>query len=125
MSDQFWLIKAQLKRIEPFPDAWTTGVWSAGYKARNHASRQVIMLDEVVIKSCRYMQHDEAQKYINQYIVDITAFVAPMRPFWCNRRQRYKTEQSNVPAPRICCRPTQERHRQHQKVQRPMGSARN
>ena len=36
MSDQFWLTKAQLKRIEPFSRgrvafrAWTTGAWSAG-----------------------------------------------------------------------------------------------
>ena len=36
MSDQFWLTKAQLKRIEPFSPghlafrAWMTGVWSVG-----------------------------------------------------------------------------------------------
>ena len=36
MSDQFWLIKAQLKRIQPVSRrrvasrAWMIGVWSAG-----------------------------------------------------------------------------------------------
>jgi hypothetical protein len=39
MSDQFWLTKAQLKRIEPFSRgrvafrAWTTVVWLADNRA--------------------------------------------------------------------------------------------
>src|ERR1700759_2678652 len=65
-------------------------------RKREHALHHPVSQHAIVIKSARHMQHDEAQKHIDQHIVDVARLMPPMRTVWRQCGQRNKAEQLDV-----------------------------